>query len=447
MRNLLLLLAISASIFQASSQTIIPIMDSVVFHDGYAGLVATYTPPAGVIKIKNDIASRKLTVNELASIGTTLQINVVLSALCDNYDRLGYVNLAFVPKGSSTYTANSVDHIELARFITPFMNKNIQPDTVPYIFEANNVTMILKDTAVTNNFDIWVELEVFGVPYAANTEVAGCSGRNDVFLGRLEFVTNTAAPSLNENLLLPLFYKNNFNNYQANGTDTVGKTTKEISFNVPYDLADASFLLITSNHGANQGGEEYNRRNHFVYYDGDIVLSYIPGRTTCEPFRQYNTQGNGIYGPSTRTDAQWQSFSNWCPGDVIDIRKIDLGAVAAGNHTFLINVPDATFNGGEGNIPLSLYFQGSTNGKVLSIEDKVKEEELVSVYPNPTSSNFTVKTLMLGATMIITDVFGKQVLSRVITKEVNNIDIDNSGIYFITIKSSNEVITEKVMVN
>ena len=107
----------------------------------------------------------------------------------------------------------------------------------------------------------------------------------------------------------------------------------------------------------NAGGEEYIRRAHEVTWGGETVLEYTPGRDSCEPFRQYNTQANGIYGPTPRTPAEWQSFSNWCPGDVIDTRVIELGPVAAGDHQFVIRVPAARFAGDDGNFPFSLYLQ------------------------------------------------------------------------------------------
>ncbi|MDR1739283.1 MAG: T9SS type A sorting domain-containing protein, partial [Bacteroidales bacterium] len=58
------------------------------------------------------------------------------------------------------------------------------------------------------------------------------------------------------------------------------------------------------------------------------------------------------------------SFSNWCPGDVIDNRIIKLGALQAGEYKFTIEVPDAVFRNGEGYFPLSLYFQGKTSGVI-----------------------------------------------------------------------------------
>jgi hypothetical protein len=137
----------------------------------------------------------------------------------------------------------------------------------------------------------------------------------------------------------------------------VGTTRKTVEITLEADAEDAHLVLITSNHGANAGGEEYNRREHSVYLDGELALQYTPGRDTCEPFRMYNTQGNGIYGPTPMSDEEWQSFSNWCPGDVIDTRTIQWGPVAAGSHELVIDVPDAVFVGGQGDIPFSLYVQ------------------------------------------------------------------------------------------
>ena len=61
-------------------------------------------------------------------------------------------------------------------------------------------------------------------------------------------------------------------------------------------MADAQIYLILTNHGAGDFGEEYNRRTHFIYLDGENILTYKPGGFSCEPYRRYNSQGNGIYG-------------------------------------------------------------------------------------------------------------------------------------------------------
>ena len=332
------------------------LMDEIVFYDGYAALVDEPVPE-GIVRLTNAINTVRLTDEQLDMIGPHLRLQVVIGALCDNYDRIGSVQLALVPKGEPTYELAEVTRIEIARYITPFMDMNDSPDTVPYEWDIDNVAAILTDDALRAEFDMWIELEVFGVPYAANTEIVGCAGRNDVFRGWLGLRTDSTVDASDYDVLLPYGVKEAFNNYQDGASDMVGTTTKTLDITFETDVSDAQLVLITSNHGANAGGEEYNRREHYVYLDGQLALQYKPGRDSCEPFRMYNTQGNGIYGPAPKTDDEWQSFSNWCPGDVIDTRIIEWGPVTAGTHEFVIDVPDAVFANGEGNIPFSLYVQ------------------------------------------------------------------------------------------
>lgn len=335
---------------------VLVLMEDVVFYDGYAGTVDEPVPE-GVLRHSNSLHAIQFTDEQLAAIQSTLKIGVIVGALCDNYDRIGSVHLALVPKGAKTYVPAEVQRLELARFITPFMNMNKDPKTVPYQWDADNVVPILKDEQLRADYDLWFELMIFGVPYAANTEVPGCADRNDTQLGSLLLFTDSTRATPDLNVLLPLAIGQPFNNYAEGASDMIGTTRKTLEFTLPADTEAAQLVLITSNHGANEGGEEYIRREHYVYVDGAMVLQYKPGRTSCEPFRPYNTQGNGIYGQFARTDEEWQSFSNWCPGDVIDTRIVELGAVKAGAHEFVIDVPDATFAGGQGDFPFSLYVQ------------------------------------------------------------------------------------------
>ncbi|MFZ6179117.1 peptide-N-glycosidase F-related protein [Nannocystis pusilla] len=333
-----------------------PVLQDIVFYDGYAATVDEPIPD-GVIRHSNALVATRFTEEMQAKVQTTLTLGVIVGALCDNYDRLGGVNLALVPKGAQTYVPADVDRIEVARFITPFMDMNKHPMTVPYEWQASDLVPILKDPELLAEYDLWFELSIFGVPYAANEEVDGCAGRNDTQLGTLLLYTDSKKPAPTFNHLVPVAISQDFNNYTEGASDELGTTRKTVHFELPADTANAQLVLITSNHGANAGGEEYIRRDHYVYVDGEMVLQYKPGRTSCEPFRPYNTQPNGIYGPYPQSDEDWQSFSNWCPGDVIDTRIIPWGAASAGEHEFVIDVPDATFVDMQGNFPFSLYVQ------------------------------------------------------------------------------------------
>jgi hypothetical protein len=335
---------------------VLTLLQDVVFYDGYAAPVDEPVPE-GVIRHANSLVAIQATQEQLDSIQNTLMIGVIVGALCDNYDRIGAVHLALVPKGSTTYVPAEVERLELARFITPFMDMNDEPKTVPYEWAANNVVPILKDPDLQAEYDFWFELMIFGVPYAANSEIAGCEGRNDTQLGTLLLYTDSAQEAEAFDVLLPLAIGESFNNYAEGASDAVGTTRKTVEFELPADTENAQLVLITSNHGANAGGEEYIRREHYVYVDDALVHQYKPGRTSCEPFRKYNTQANGIYGPYPMSDEEWQSFSNWCPGDVIDTRIIPLGPSTAGVHEFVIDVPDAVFVDAQGDFPFSLYVQ------------------------------------------------------------------------------------------
>lgn len=390
--NKLLLIATSVMMFgginalaEETKQDTIRIYDHVVFYDGYR---MADNPDSlvndGILRHSCSLYSRPLTDQQLNALGDSLQLNVFVHACCDNYDRIGNINLAFVPKGEETYDPWQTDRIEIGRFITPFMNKNKEPSTVPYAYEMNYMSTILRDKSLREKYDLWLEFELFGVPYAANEQVAGCAGRSDVFAGTLEFVTNVpeAGPAY-ESILVPIVIKKpeyigaNLNNYTEEGTDEMGKTIKNYTFVVPEDATDSQIVLITSNHGANAFGEEYNRRWHYVYFDDELVLSYKPGRESCEPFRVYNTQANGIYGYTAMSDQEWQSFSNWCPGDVIDNRIIKLGAMTAGEHKVTIRVPDAKFFGKQGDIPVSMYFHGLREGEFpAAVSQPVAEPRL-----------------------------------------------------------------------
>ncbi|WP_051230422.1 peptide-N-glycosidase F-related protein [Epilithonimonas caeni] len=323
--------------------------------------------PAGAIRLhayEQDIISRKLTDSEIASIGSNVKMNIVLTAACDNYDRLAGVNLVLVPKGATTYTYNQSDikRIEIGRFITPFMNKNISPTQVPYSFQVDNISNILHDTALSATYDFWIEFRADGYSAAANTQVAGCANRTDVFRGNLEFVTSGAVtPS--QNFFLPLSYRQNLNNYNA--TDVPGQTTRLVTFTLEQPVPNAILHLSTSNHGSNSGGEEYVKRVHNVYLDDQLVSQYMPGGKNCEDYRQYNTQGNGIYGTTAKTLRGWISWNNWCPGDVIPNREVSLGNLSAGTHTIKIDVPTAVFTGQQGYFPISMYIQNQKNGDVI----------------------------------------------------------------------------------
>ncbi|MCA5004327.1 peptide-N-glycosidase F-related protein [Sphingobacterium bovistauri] len=338
------------------------VFDNILFYTGYDAL-NTSAVPNGVQRINNSLYVKKLSSDELTKIGNDLKMDIGIVAACDNYDRIGRVYLSLVPKGKP-YSETEAKNIEVGRFITPFMDKNKTPNYAPYSFSINNIGQLVKDEIIRSTYDIWVGFSVFGVSYAANNEIAGCKGDNSTFYGTLTF-SSTPSPAVKSPAvqLTSLSYIKMEGDGNDNELNHKNKTSlgaeKTISITLDKDIKNAKLYLITSNHGANANGEEYTRRVHNIYFDNQLKLTYIPGGKSCEPFRKYNTQGNGIYSQFPRTDEVWASFSNWCPGDAIPIRVIELGNINAGTHTFRILVEKATFPENQGYIPVSVYLQGT----------------------------------------------------------------------------------------
>ena len=154
-KNYFAILSFIVFVFNSNAQVTIPIYDNVLFYDGYASLVNYPTEP-DVIRLRNDLFTKKLTPEVLAQIGTSLTLNISISAACDNYDRIGNINLALVPKGATSYNPDTTNRLELGRYITPFMNKNLDPDEVPYNFTINNVAQIFKDQTLLADYDICI---------------------------------------------------------------------------------------------------------------------------------------------------------------------------------------------------------------------------------------------------------------------------------------------------
>lgn len=439
---------------QTSKRDTLTIFNSVRFYDGYQlTKFPEEQPNDGILRHRTYLYAVKLTEDQLNQIGDSLEMHVSVQACCDNYDRIGNINLAFVPKGQATYTIddgnpkNNVPRIEIGRFITPFMDKNKKPDTVPYFYSVPYLSYIFHDSELRAKYDIWVEFELFGVPYAAQSEITGCAGRSDVFLGTLKFssLERNRGVETDKDVLVPINMKIpqwngmfNLNNYTKTATDTIGKTVRTFEFEVPKDVASGQIVLVTSNHGAGSGGEEYNRRWHYVYYDDELMMTYKPGRFSCEPFRKYNTQANGIYGFFKKSNTAWQSSSNWCPGDVIDNRIILLGAVKAGKHKVRISVPDAKFNGNDGDIPVSIFFQGLTEGEIAGINDVEYEQPKQQVEISMAGGVISAKSSEGIVSMELRDLQGKLVRQNECEKSLN-VSGCPSGIYLISVELMNGI--------
>lgn len=428
-QKLLFLSILLAGLFKSQTTNRMNLISDAVYYDGYAATVSDPVP-AGLTRLSNTRYTRKLTDAELNSFKAKIAIRVTIGALCDNYDRLGSVYLAMIPKNQPTYTIDdaNVKRIEVGRYITPFMSKNRTPTEVPYTYDLSNLYSVFHDAALRTAYDMYMELDVFGVPYAAQTQVAGCAGRIDVFSGTLTFFsTDMGASPTDYNTLVPILSYNRLNNY--NSTDVTGETVRIVSFNLPNTVTNARFYVISTPHGANSGGEEYIRRQNYTYIDDVQMLTYTPGGISCEPFRVYNTQGNGIYGATPKSLTEWTSWNNWCPGNSVPIRGFSMPTITAGNHTLKHTIPTAVFNQQQGDVYLSVYMQGKSNA-ALDVKD-IKTVD-VNIYPNPTSDFVNIRSKSDVASISLFSIDGKKLSEN---HGENRINISNytTGIYFLNI--------------
>jgi len=444
------------------------VFDQAVYYGMYEDMVSEPIPD-GAIRNSNSSYGKKLTDEQLDAIGNTLTMTVTLNPLCDNYDRIGNANLAFVPKNATSYIYGDVQRIELGRFITPFMNKNVTtPNAVPYEFEIDNVTEILHDPVLRAEYDFWVELEVYGYQGGpgqggAAVEIQGCAGRNDVYMGSLTF-DSSYNPNITRgpNHFIPLSYKFELKkyvqatetNFQGQGTDIIGRTERTITFTVPEAIQDAKFYIVTSNHGSGTNGEEYVRRTHNIYLDGSAVanrvLQYRPGGVSCVPYSVYNTQfsciynicyEDGTYEPRRDTNAAW-NWNNWCPGNKIPTRIAELGDLTAGEHFFKITVPTAQFFNNEGYFPMSVYVQGYSE----TLGDKDFKLSTFTIAPNPVNDIATINVTNGQAikTVLVTNTLGQVVMQG--NSVIVNMASLQSGVYIVKVQfDNNQVATKKII--
>lgn len=432
---LLTLLFLNVSFAQTNQLTV---FNNIVFYDGYAETTNLPTP-AGVVRLDNSRYAKKLQTNDISNVLNTLSLSVTINALCDNYDRQGGVFLALVPTGEAITSVNKKT-IEIGRFITPFMDKNVSPNAVSYTYDLNHLVGTFKNEAFLETYDIWVEFFLFGVPYAANVEIAGCAGRTDVFQGTLTFNSTNQANSNMNYIPKPLWSRLRMN--KTPDTDFPGTAGRVVNFSNDEQLTNANIQLITSAHGARQGGEEYVRRDHFVYFDDNQILTYKPGGLSCEQFRQYNTQANGIYGPNPKPVSSWASWNNWCPGDKIPNRLISLGNITPGEHSFKISVPSGVFPNDNDEIIVSAFLYSNDNAL---LDDKKFEVIDYQIFPNPTTDKININVSVSeieSVTMFGID--GKKVFET--NTAVFDISHLKNGIYMMKIQLKNgSKIEEKII--
>ena len=77
----------------------------------------------------------------------------------------------------------------------------------------------------------------------------------------------------------------------------------------------------------------------------------------------------------------------------------------------------------------------------------VEIENLISIFPNPTSSNFTILLPMENSEIIVTDIHGQQIIKKQATQKTMSLQLDKNGIYIVYIRTNQGTTTRKLIVN
>ncbi|MDW7692431.1 PNGase F N-terminal domain-containing protein [Flammeovirgaceae bacterium SG7u.111] len=129
---------------------------------------------------------------------------------------------------------------------------------------------------------------------------------------------------------------------QEYGTMFNGDSLK-VSFDVPAGLKNVRMEYISTGHGGWGGGDEFNQKLNEIFLDGDKVYTYIPWRSDCATYREFNPASGNFWNGISSSDL---SRSGWCPGTATNPVTIPLTELKEGKHSMQIAIPLGEREGG-----------------------------------------------------------------------------------------------------
>ncbi len=233
-------------------------------------------------------------------------------------------------------TTNYSPLVELMRFFTPFgigkynsikIKNKIWQDTVFYRQEITDLLPILRD-------EIWIGANI------ANYDKGGHQVSVQLTIhpeeSTIKETTDFAMPIFSTNNVMEMAqqeYATMFDN--ANGL--------EVTFTLDQAISNAKLRYITTGHGGWENGDEFVQKTNTFLLDGKVVHSFIPWRTDCGSYRNYNPASGNFNNGLSSSD---YSRSNWCPGTTTNPIYIDLGTLQKGTHTIQVTIPQGEPEGG-----------------------------------------------------------------------------------------------------
>ena len=260
---------------------------------------------------------------------------------------------------------NYLPTIELMRFMTPFgvgfysnnndtLTSKRRPvyilkweDCVQWQQDITDRYSLLEDEAYVGVFiDTWTEQG-----YLASVE--------------LKFTeSNISCDRMQRTQVLPLI--NTVYYIGQEYPDIFARKPVTTDFTLPKNAKNVRVKYIVTGHGGHDGGDEFVQKENILSVDGKEVYRFTPWRDDCASFRRFNP-ATGVWlekrvasyiGEKGYTEKEVEepvassdfSRSNWCPGTDVVPEEVALEGIAAGKHTFTVDIPKAQpINGNEMN--------------------------------------------------------------------------------------------------
>ncbi len=119
--------------------------------------------------------------------------------------------------------------------------------------------------------------------------------------------------------------------------------TLSVSVDIPEGVESLKMIFISTGHGGWSGGDEFNQKLNELLVDGRRVWSYVPWRSDCGTYRNFNPASGNFWNGLSSSD---YSRSGWCPGSLSEPLIIPLEGLAPGRHTISVTVPLGKPEGG-----------------------------------------------------------------------------------------------------
>lgn len=84
---------------------------------------------------------------------------------------------------------------------------------------------------------------------------------------------------------------------------------------------------------------------------------------------------------------------------------------------------------------------------VVDVPEEINRDNDIAVFPNPNNGKFTVSLPDDSDQITVTDIRGQQILTLKATHKTINLQLDNNGVYIISVKTKQGTATGKIMVN